>query len=97
MVGEVGRHCLKIVVEETVGPERFNHTVQRMDEILYSDNSLLELIQLKGIKWALNVMTGIFERVGLNNNLKKKVGMSFQLYHIAGSHSDAACMQWVTF
>ena len=45
---------------------------------------------------ALDVLTGLFDRVGLHTNMNKKVGMVCQPYYIVNRQSEAACTHHIT-
>ena len=54
----------------------------------YSDNGLLASPWLACLQTVLDLFTGMFDRVGINNNINKMVGMFFQPCHMAGRHSE---------
>ena len=51
------------------------------------DDGLIALTRPECIQWEFEILTGLFDRVGLWKNKKKAVGMVFQTFHISGRHS----------
>ena len=96
VVDAVFRHWLMILAEEKTGPRVFDHTVQHISELFYSDNRIIVSTQWECIQWEFDVMTGIFEWVGLKTNAKKIVTMVCQPYHITGRHSGVTYLQLIT-
>ena len=60
----------------------------KLTEILYADNGLLVSPQKARIQEALDVLTGLFDRVCLWNNAEKTVGMVRQLCRTAGRQTE---------
>ena len=55
--------------------EVFNHAVQSMASFLYMYDSLLASTRPEWMQCVFNVLTGLFDRVGLKKNVKNTVGM----------------------
>ena len=53
----------------------------------YADDSLLVSNQLERIQRAFDVLTGLFEQVGLQTNKAKTIGMVCQPCHVPGRMS----------
>ena len=75
VVGAVIRHWVIPVAGEEAGMEIFRRVIQWMAEIIYTDDVLLAPPIPPWIQAALDILTGIFDRVGLHTNLDKTVGM----------------------
>ena len=64
-----------------------------MTSFLFSYYDLFVSTQLGWLKWLFDILTWLFEMVGLKTNVQKKIGMICQPFHIIGEHSYAAYSQ----
>ena len=84
-----------IVTEEAVVSDGFDMEIHRMASLLYLDDGLITSKCPYWIQWAVDVLTGIFEWVGLWENYGKIVGLVFQICHIFVRNSNTAYGRWV--
>ena len=75
LVDVVIRHWLNVLAEEASGSEGFDHPVQHMDSLFYSDDGLIVSTQTEWIKLEFYVLMGIFEHLGMNKNTINTLGM----------------------
>ena len=75
VVDEVMRHWVMVVVEEEAGPDGFGRVARSLAALLYGDDSLIGSTRVEMLQQALNYLTDLFDRVGLQKNTQKKVGM----------------------
>ena len=71
-------------------------TIIDLPAYLYADYGLVALIQLERLQRAFYVLTGLFNRVFLQKNTLKTIGMVFQPCHTPGWMSEAAYLRRVT-
>ena len=81
------RYWVTLVGGEEAGPDGFGWVFQWLASLFYADNGLLALPRPDHIQPALDILTGLFNRMGLQINVNKKVGMVCQPCHIFGGHS----------
>ena len=79
-----------LVAGEEAGPEGFGRAVQWLEAFFYADDGILASPRSARLQATLDVLTGLFDRVGLQTNVKKTVGIVFQPCRMAGVHSEAA-------
>ena len=82
-----------LVVGGKSGLDGFGGAVQWLAEFFYIDGGLLAFTRRAQIRAALDVLTGLFDRVDLQNNVNKKARMVSQTCKIVGGHFDVAYMQ----
>ena len=78
VVDAVIYHCVTLVVGEEAGKDGFGRAVQCLVELFYTNNGLIASPSLARIQAALDVLTGLFNRLGLQTNVNKMVGMVCQ-------------------
>ena len=64
-----------------------------MVAVFYANDGIITLPKPARTQLALNVLTGLFDRVDLQNNVNKKARMVSQTCKIVGGHFDVAYMQ----
>ena len=84
------------MVGEESGLDGFGWVVHWLTVFFHSAVSLLFLSSKSQFQLDLDVLTGLFDRVGLHTNVKKPVRMACQPCHIVGGHSEVAYMRWMT-
>ena len=72
------------------GTEGFRQDIQRMAEYFYADNGLLVSTRATQLQQAFEVLTEMFDWVGLLTNFFKTVIMVCQLCCKIGGHSAEA-------
>ena len=78
VVDAVTRNWVMVVLNEEAGMEGFGRAVQALTVLLYEKNGILEYPRIDLIQKTLEVLTGLFDWVGLWTNMVKVVGMTFQ-------------------
>ena len=73
------------------GKEVRHHTA-----LFYTDYGMVALSDPRWLQGAFNTLVGLFERVGLRNNVGKTVGMVFHPCQVAGNLSEEAYGRMVT-
>ena len=68
------RHWMTVVVGEEAEQEVFGRSVQRPEAAFYMDGGLLNYPQTEQLREDLVILTGMFNRVRLSNNVEKMVG-----------------------
>ena len=74
-------------------PDGVGKGVQCLASLFYADDSLFASPRLARIQAALDVLMGIFDRVGLQTNIYKMVIMVFHPCYIVGGHLETAYIQ----
>ena len=72
------------MVGEEAGPEEFGRAVQNLATLFYADGGLLASPRPVRIQETMDVLTGLFDRVGMRTNVDKTVGMVCQPCHTSG-------------
>ena len=80
VVGTVIRHWVTLVEGEGVGPNGFRRAVQWLAEFFYANVVPLASPRPSRPQAALDVLEGLFDRVGFQTNVNKTVGMVCQNY-----------------
>ena len=82
VVDAVIHHWVVLLTGEEAGPASFRLLVQCLAEFFYANYILLASPRPSRIQAALDVLEGLFYRVGLHTNFNKKVEMLCQPCHI---------------
>ena len=77
-----------VAVEESV-PYGFGGAFQWLAALFYADDGLITSPRPARIQAALDVLMEMFDRVGLQTNINKRVGMVCQTCYIFGGRSEA--------
>ena len=75
---------LMLVKEEEAGPNGFGWSIQWLTAFFYIDNEILDSLHSDRLQAALDVLPGIFDRVGIRTNVTKTVGMVCKTCRMAG-------------
>ena len=75
VVDSVICHWFTLVAGEEAGPDGFRRAVKWTAASFYADDGLLTSPRPARLQAALDVLMGLFNRVGLQTNLNKTVGM----------------------
>ena len=75
VVDTVISHWVVLVAVEEAGPDRFVRAIQCLAEVLYTDVGILALPRSARLQEALDLLTRLFYRIGIQTNCKKMVGM----------------------
>ena len=90
VVDAVIYHWAMVVDGEDAWPEGLGRSVQNMATLFYVDSGILTSSHLTRLEEVLDILTVLFDRVGLQTNMEKMVGMVWQLYRTAGSQYEEA-------
>ena len=63
--------------------------------LFYTNDGLIALPRLSRIQDSLDILTGSFDRVGLQTNVLKTVGMVCQPCYIFSGHLKVAYRRWI--
>ena len=85
VVDTVIRHWATVVDWEDLGTEGFGRAVGNLAALFYTDDIILAYLRLSRLQEALDVLTGLFGRVGLRYNVYNMVNMVCQLCRTAVS------------
>ena len=69
---------MTLVAGEDSDPDGLGRAVQWLAALFYTDDGLLASLKLDCLQEALDVLTILFDRVGIQTNVKKTVGMVCQ-------------------
>ena len=79
-----------MVAREDAGPERFGRAVKNMAALFYVYDGLIISLRPSRLQDTLDVLTVLFDRVGLGNNVYKMAGIVFQPGRTAVIQSEEA-------
>ena len=82
-----------MVAGEEAGLDGFGRVVQWMAALFYANNEMLALPRSAWIHADLYFLTGLFDRVGIQTNINKTVGMACQSCYIVVGHLEVAYTQ----
>ena len=74
-------HWVMVVSVTEAGVEGIGALIQDLTAYFYADNRLVMSTQLKRLQRALNVLTNLFNQVGLWKNKRNTVSMACQTRH----------------
>ena len=89
VVDAVIRHWVKEVTLTEAGPGGLGLTIINLATYFYANDILVELNQPERLQREFDVLTGLFNLIGLRKNTAKTVGMVCQPYHVPGGMSKA--------
>ena len=81
---------------EDADPKWFRRTVQKIAALLYAEDSLLALPRPAMSQEVLDILTGLFYRFILRNNVSKTMGIVCQLCWSAGRKSTDVYIRRIT-
>ena len=87
-VDAVLRHWVTVVVPTKNGREGLGLSIRDLVAYLYAGNGLVTSTQLERLQRVFDVITEIFDRVGLMTNTRKTVSMVYQPCHAPGRISS---------
>ena len=79
VVDEVVRHWVTLEVEEAEKRGDMGKEGRHQAALFYADNGVVASSDPRWLQWAFNALVGLFERVGLRNNVGKTVSMTRRL------------------
>ena len=88
------RHWVVVMVEDA--EERFKHgqEVRHQNSLFWADNGMVASSDPRWIYGEFSTLVGLFNGVGLRNNVREKVGMVCHSCQTAGTQSEAAYGLW---
>ena len=84
------------MVERAGGQDGHGWEVRHQSAIFYTDGGMVASSDLGWLQGAFNTLVGLFNRVGLQNNVGKTVGMVCRTCQAAGTQLEAAYEQRTT-
>ena len=84
VVDTVIRHWVKVVAPTEEGIEGIGLLIRDLAAYFYSDNGIITLNQPERLQRVVDILSGLFERVGLRKNTPKTVSMACQTCHVNG-------------
>ena len=82
-------HWVTLLSGEEEVPDGFGWSFQLPVACFYADNGIIALPRTDRLQEVLDVLMELFDRVGLQTNVKKMVGMVCQPCYMDVSHSEA--------
>ena len=95
-IDSIVRHWAEKVGQEGARSEGFIQEVLTKATLFYEDNDLITSLNSEWIQWAFNVLTSLFERVGLLTNFGKKKSTILHSGYISGRQSYSAYKRRMT-
>ena len=92
----VVRCWVAVVTPTEAGMGGLGLTIIKLVAYFYTDEGLVALTQPERLQRAVDVLTGLFDRVGLRTNTEKTVGVVCQTYHAPGGMLEASYARRVT-
>ena len=96
LVDLVINHLSTVITWEDTGQEYFGRAVQNLAAVFYADDGLPTCPQPDRLQEALEVMMGMFYKVGLRTNVDKTVGIVCQPCRNAGIQLEEAYTRHMT-
>ena len=90
VVNTVIRHWVALVASTKDGTEVLGLSIQDLVAYLYADDGLVTSTQTERLQRVFNVLTNLFDRVGLRTNMINMVSMACQPCHTPVRISSAA-------
>ena len=81
VVDSIIQHWVTVVAEKKSGTEVLGLLIQDLTEHFYANNSLVVSTQPNMLQQAFGVLVGLFYRVGLRPNTRKRESISCQPRH----------------
>ena len=96
VVDAVVRHCVSLVVEGAEGPDGRGVEVLICTLLLYADDILIASTNPVWMQRAFLILTGLFDRVGIQINVLNMKGMLYRPCHAVGTHLEEAYKRRMT-
>ena len=96
VVDAVVRHWVTVMVEGAEERGKRGQEGRHQAALFYADNGTVAFSDPCWLQGAFNTLVGLFDRVGLQTNAGKKVGMVCRLYQTLGTQSEAAYGRRIT-
>ena len=96
VMDNVIRHWVMVVTPTEVGMGGLGLTIIDLVDYLYSDDALVASTQPEKLQRVFDVLTGLFNRVGLQTNTTRTFGMVCQSCHVPGRMFEEAYVKWTT-
>ena len=84
VVDDVIRRWVTVVKPTDAGTGRLGLTIIYLAAYFYAENVLVVSTQLERLQRAFDVLTSLFEQVGIRKNTEKTVNMLHQPFHAPG-------------
>ena len=96
VVDAVVRHWVQGVVEESEARGELGQERRHQVALFYADNGMVALLDPVWLQGTFNTLAGLFDRVGLQTNIGKTVGMVCHPCQAAGNITTAAYGRRIT-
>ena len=90
------QHWVKVMEPMEVGVEVLGALVQDLVAYFYIYDGLVTSPQPESLQRLFDVLTDLFNRIGLCTKLRKTMSIAFQTCHTPAELLEAAYEQWVT-
>ena len=84
------RHCITLAVKEAETRGERGREGRHQAALFYADDGMIALSDPQWLQWAFTKLVRLFERVGLNTNIKKTVSMTCRPCTAAGNRLEEA-------
>ena len=96
VVDAVVRHWVQGVLEESEERGELGQEGRHQSELFYADDCMVALSYPVWLQGAFNALVGLFDRMGLQTNFSKTVGMVCHTCQAAGNLTTEACRRRIT-
>ena len=86
----MARHWVKVMVESVEEQGEHGQEVRHHNSLSYADDGTVASSEPRWLQSAFSTLVGLFDRVGLKNNVGKTVGMVCHPCQATGTQSEAA-------
>ena len=90
VVDVVVRHWVEVMVESVEERGERGQEGRHQNSLLYTENGMVALSGPRWLQSAFSTLVGLFDRVGLQNNVRKTVGMVCRPCQAEGTQLGAA-------
>ena len=90
VVDSIIHHWVTVVAKIEEGPEGIGMSIWDLVAYFYAYNGLIDSNQTERLQRAFAILTGLFDRVGLQTNTWKTASMACQICHAPGRMSVEA-------
>ena len=96
VVDAVVRHWVQVVLEESEARGELGQEGRHQAAFSYADDGMAASLDPVWLQGAFNALVGLFDRVGLQTNARKTVGMVCHSCQAAGNLTTAAYRRRIT-
>ena len=96
VVDVVVRYWLEVMMEDAEERVKRGQEVRHHNSLFYMDYGMVASSDPRWLQGSFSTLVGLFDRVGLRNNVGKTVGMVCRPFRAAGTQLEAAYRQRIT-